>query len=99
MSRKECSPDNAACEGFFGRLKTELFYFLDLRDTTIDQYVQVLDSDIRWYSATRIRSRLTLSASPNTVNVMELQYKPVRDVSRNPSGSVSSIIQDAKSVS
>jgi hypothetical protein len=26
MSRKGCSPDNAACEGFFGRLKTELFY-------------------------------------------------------------------------
>ena len=26
MSRKGCSMDNAACEGFFGRLKTELFY-------------------------------------------------------------------------
>lgn len=26
MSRKVCSPDNAACEGFFGRLKTEMFY-------------------------------------------------------------------------
>jgi putative transposase len=26
MSRKGCSLDNAACEGFFGRLKTELFY-------------------------------------------------------------------------
>jgi len=25
MSRKGCSPDNAACEGFFGRLKTEFF--------------------------------------------------------------------------
>lgn len=26
MSRKGCSPDNAACEGFLGRLKNELFY-------------------------------------------------------------------------
>lgn len=26
MSRKGCSPDNAACEGFFGRLKNEMFY-------------------------------------------------------------------------
>ena len=26
MSRKACSPDNAACEGFFGRLKAEMFY-------------------------------------------------------------------------
>lgn len=26
MSKKGCSPDNAACEGFFGRLKNEFFY-------------------------------------------------------------------------
>ena len=26
MSKKGCSPDNAACEGFFGRLKNEVFY-------------------------------------------------------------------------
>lgn len=26
MSRKACSQDNAACEGFFGRLKIEFFY-------------------------------------------------------------------------
>lgn len=26
MSRKGCSPDNAACEGVFGRLKNEMFY-------------------------------------------------------------------------
>lgn len=32
MSRKGCSPDNAACEGFFGRLKTELFYPRGLED-------------------------------------------------------------------
>jgi transposase InsO family protein len=32
--RKACSPDNAACEGFFGRLKTEMFYPRDWRSTT-----------------------------------------------------------------
>jgi transposase InsO family protein/transposase-like protein len=26
MSKKGCSPDNSACEGFFGRLKNEFFY-------------------------------------------------------------------------
>lgn len=26
MSKKGCSPDNSACEGFFGRLKNEMFY-------------------------------------------------------------------------
>ena len=36
MSRKGCSPDNAACEGFFGRLKTELFYPRNWKDITID---------------------------------------------------------------
>ena len=25
MSKKGCSPDNSACEGFFGHLKTEMF--------------------------------------------------------------------------
>jgi transposase InsO family protein len=26
MSKKGCTPDNAACEVVFGRLKTEMFY-------------------------------------------------------------------------
>ena len=26
MSKKGCSPDNSACEGFFGHLKAEMFY-------------------------------------------------------------------------
>ena len=34
MSRKGCSPNNAACEGFLGRLKTELFYPRDWQATT-----------------------------------------------------------------
>lgn len=29
MSKKGCSPDNSACEGFFGRLKNEFFYGRD----------------------------------------------------------------------
>lgn len=40
MSRKGCSQDNAACEGFFGRLKTELFYPRDWTATTIEQFVK-----------------------------------------------------------
>lgn len=47
MSRKGCSPDNAACEGFFRRLKTELFYPRDWQATTIEQFIQVVDSYIR----------------------------------------------------
>lgn len=58
MSRKGCSPDNAACEGFFGRLKTELFYSRDWQGTTIDQFIQILDPYIRWYNEKRIKISL-----------------------------------------
>ena len=58
MSRKACSPDNAACEGFFGRLKTEMFYPRDWRSTTIEQFIQALDSYIRWYNEKRIKRSL-----------------------------------------
>ncbi|WP_284948320.1 IS3 family transposase [Acidisoma cladoniae] len=58
MSRKACSPDNAACEGFFGRLKTELFCPRDWKATTIEQFIQVVDSYISWYNAKRIKISL-----------------------------------------
>ena len=58
MSRKRCSPDNAACEGFFGRLKTELFYPRDWQTTTIEQFIQAVDSYICWYNEKRIKISL-----------------------------------------
>ena len=58
MSRKGCSPDNAACEGFFGRLKTELFYPRNWKDITIDQFIQIVDAYIRWYNEKRIKISL-----------------------------------------
>jgi len=58
MPRKGCSPDNAACEGFFERLKTELFYPRNWQDITIDQFIQTMDSNIRWYKEKRIKLSL-----------------------------------------
>lgn len=58
MSRKGCTPDNAACEGFFGRLKTELFYPGDWRETTIERFIAELDAYIRWYNEKRIKVSL-----------------------------------------
>ena len=58
MSRKGCSPDNAACEGFFGRLKNELFYPRNWQFTTIEQFTQELDAYIRWYNERRIKMSL-----------------------------------------
>ena len=58
MSRKGCSPDNAACEGFFGRLKTEMFFARDWLSTTIEEFVAAVDAYIRWYNEARIKSSL-----------------------------------------
>jgi transposase InsO family protein/transposase-like protein len=58
MSRKACSPDNAACEGFFGRLKNELFYSRDWLSISIEEFVAVLDAYIRWYNEARIKISL-----------------------------------------
>ena len=48
MSRKGCTPDNAACEGFFGRLKTEFFYSQTWKTTSIEQFIKEVDAYIRW---------------------------------------------------
>ena len=58
MSRKACSPDNAACEGFFGRLKNELFYARTWLDTTIEEFSATLDTYIHWYNEARIKISL-----------------------------------------
>ncbi len=58
MSKKGCSPDNSACEGFFGRLKNEMFYLRDWSDTTIEQFIEKLDTYIHWYNEKRIKLSL-----------------------------------------
>ena len=58
MSRKGYSPDNAACEGFFGRLKTELFYPRNWAATTVAQFVETVNSYIHWYNEKRIKISL-----------------------------------------
>jgi len=58
MSRKGCSPDNAACEGFFGRLKNEMYYHRDWINTTLEDFMRQVDSYIRWYNQHRIKISL-----------------------------------------
>lgn len=47
MSRKGCSPDNARCEGFFGRLKIEFFHGCDWAGVTIEEFMGMLDAYLR----------------------------------------------------
>ena len=58
MSRKGCSPDNAAMEGFFGRLKNEFFYHRDWRGVTMDEFMALLDSCLRHYNEWRPKESL-----------------------------------------
>ncbi len=58
MSRKGCSPDNARCEGFFGRLKIEFFHGCDWAGVTIEKFMGMLDAYLRWYRDVRIKSDL-----------------------------------------
>ncbi len=58
MSRKGCSPDNAACEGFFGRFKNELIYPRDWRGVTLEDFMRRIDDYIRWYNERRIKVSL-----------------------------------------
>jgi len=58
MSKKGCSPDNSACEGFFGRLKNEMFYGCSWSGVTINGFIDILNDYLQWYSEKRIKLSL-----------------------------------------
>ena len=58
MSQIGCSPDNAAMEGFFGRLKNEFFYDRDWKGVSIKDFMDQLDNYMLHYRNTRIKESL-----------------------------------------
>ena len=64
MSAKGCSPDNAAAEGFFGRLKNEMFHNRDWDNATLDDLADAIDDWIDWHNTRRIKRSLG-SKSPD----------------------------------
>lgn len=56
MSRKGNSGDNAACEGFFGRMKTEMYY--GIKWESADKLEQAINDYIRFYNGSRIKMSL-----------------------------------------
>lgn len=58
MSRKGHSPDNAACEGYFGILKREFFHNHDWSKVTIEEFIKALDDYLKWFKIKRIKERL-----------------------------------------
>lgn len=56
MSRRGHSPDNAACEGFFGRLKVEFFLGRDWSGWTAEGFAEELSGYIGWYGEGRLKA-------------------------------------------
>ena len=55
MSKKGCSPDNSACEGFFGRIKNEVFYGRDWKGWNLDDFMYFIDRYLNWFRNERIK--------------------------------------------
>ena len=58
MGAKGCSPDNAAAEGFFGRMKTEAVHPEKWEEHTRNEVLALVDEYIRWYNRERIKQSL-----------------------------------------
>lgn len=56
MSRKGHSPDNAACEGFFGRMKVEAFHPLVRAGAPVAEIFEALDRYMPWYNDGRLKT-------------------------------------------
>ena len=58
MSGKGCSPDNATCEGLFGRIKNEMFYYENWTGIHIPEFIDILNKYLIWYNTKRIKVSL-----------------------------------------
>ena len=58
MSAKGCTPDNAACEGFFGRLKNEFFHYRDWEGVSLGEFAEMLHGYLLYYRSGRIKKSL-----------------------------------------
>ena len=74
MSKKGCSPDNAACEGFFGRLKNEMFYGRSWVGVSMDDFINEINSYIEWYNTKRIKQSLGYMSPAEYRHILGLFY-------------------------
>lgn len=58
MSKKGCSPDNSAMEGFFGGLKNEFFHHRDWSGVTVPEFCRMLDAYLRYFNEERPKEKL-----------------------------------------
>ena len=58
MSKKGCSPDNSACEGFFGRMKMEMYYGIKWDNIHAEEFIKIITDYMAWYRSERIKLTL-----------------------------------------
>lgn len=58
MSKKACTADNAACEGFFGILKQEWFYPGQWDGVTVEEFIAKLNEYLIWFVNHRTKTAL-----------------------------------------
>jgi len=63
MSKKGCTPDNAACEGLLGKNKNEIFYNQSWQGISLDNFIAHLDRYLHWYNY-KISKRTLNKLSP-----------------------------------
>ena len=65
MSKKGCSPDNSACEGFFGTLKNEFYYAKNWATVKREVFIKELNKYLNWFVTKRIKKRLNYLSVPD----------------------------------
>ena len=58
MSKKGCSPDNSACEEFFGRMKNEMFYGEKWDKISVEEFISIINQYMQWYRDKRTKLSL-----------------------------------------
>lgn len=61
MGARGCSPDDAAAEGFFGRVEQEFLHKRDFEGVAIDGFIAMLDECMVWYRDKRIKAEYGMS--------------------------------------
>ena len=74
MSAKGCRPDNAAAEGFFGRLKQEFFHKRSFQGVSIDEFITLLDEYMVWYRDKRIKLEYGMSIMDKRIELVQIQF-------------------------
>lgn len=84
MSAKGCSPDNSACEGFFGRLKNEFFHYRDWEGVTAEEFMGRLEAYLVYYREERIKEVPRVAEPDGVPQEAWIRLGAVQEIVRTP---------------